>query len=203
MSLCESLNLAGSDQGAVLCCTGELQCHSKAKWCFLDLRRAETTEPYRTARKWCLDMHLSSVVVCWVPPWLIAGGSKLEQGICRWCPVPWSACQHTVSQLQSSRLALDSLYPRGLGWHQLTDIEKESGMLPSSPHYLLDKSIIVDCIFRCKGSSGPWCLSAKCEQEVSGCVRELLRLSQSLRGSSKNRCAFPSHHKAGGTWNLG
>lgn len=50
------------------CCTVDLQCHSKAKWCFPDLCKTEATRPYVTSSKQCLAVHLSPVVVCWAPP---------------------------------------------------------------------------------------------------------------------------------------
>lgn len=113
--------------GLSCCCTVEFQYHSKAKWCFPDLHRTETAEPCREAERQCLAVCLCSVVMHWLRPWLVAGGSNLGQR-----DMPWSTCQHMVSLLQSPPLALlASTYPRGLGWHQVTDLlSKESGMLP-------------------------------------------------------------------------
>lgn len=105
----------------------EFQCHSKVKWCFLDLHRTETAEPCRTAEKQCLAVRLNSVVLHWLAPWLVAEGSKLGQE-----DRPWSTCQHMVNLLQLPPLALlASTRHRGLGWHQVTDLlSKASGMLP-------------------------------------------------------------------------
>lgn len=101
----------------------------------------------------------------------------------------------TLSQLQSSGLALvASIYPRGLGWHQVTDIkvEKQSGMLSGR---LLSWTARAAQVYAAYQQS-----VNKRSQAVWEGFGKPLRVSEGQL-SIDVASAFPSQHWAGSTWN--